>query len=211
MTDSITSDIRTFSDNEALVAERRRQIVLASVKLFVRKGYDRTNMRELAKALGMSTGGLYRYIGSKDDICHLIIDYAAVEGRRQFLERCVRGTENLSYTEALRWSIREYFKNANELQDMIVFINHVIVSLSRQERRIVFDSEVRVTDYFEQLLKKGIEAQEFQMGDPGLVAHEIGMAAIAWAQRRWFLAKRYTLQEYTDRYTQFILAGIAGA
>ena len=60
--------VRTRSPDTALVAKRRREIVLVSAAVFMKKGYDRTNVRELSSALGMTKGGLYHYIGSKDDM-----------------------------------------------------------------------------------------------------------------------------------------------
>jgi AcrR family transcriptional regulator len=45
-------------------------------KVFTKKGYDRTNMRELAKACEMSAGTLYHYFGSKEEILYSIINSA---------------------------------------------------------------------------------------------------------------------------------------
>ena len=60
--------IRTFSNDQALVKERRNHIVRCSTRVFTKEGYDRTNMRELAEACDMSAGALYHYFGSKEEI-----------------------------------------------------------------------------------------------------------------------------------------------
>jgi len=196
--------VRTRSPDSALVAKRRREIVLVSTRLFVKKGYDRTNVRELSDALSMTKGGLYHYIGSKDDILYLILDFTSKAQEATFA-RIRRRTKKLNRQEALRESIRIYLQGVDELQDMYNFLNHVIVNLKPQQRKTLFASEGRITAYFETLLKDGIEAGEFKVDAPTLTAHNILMAGNVWANRRWFLRKRYTLEEYTVRQTEAIL------
>jgi len=196
--------IRTRSPDEALVIKRRREIVLASTKLFLKKGYDRTNMRELSDALGLTKGGLYHYIGSKYDILYLILDFTSKAQKATF-SRIRRQTRNLNRKEALRESIKIYLQGVDELQDMYNFLNHVIASLEPQQRKALFGSERRNTAYFETLLKDGIETGEFKSHDPTLTAHNILMLGNTWANRRWFLGKRYTLEEYTREQTETIL------
>jgi AcrR family transcriptional regulator len=38
----INNDVRTYSNDEALVKARRMQIIQGATRLFVKKGYDRT-------------------------------------------------------------------------------------------------------------------------------------------------------------------------
>ncbi|MFW2367082.1 MAG: TetR/AcrR family transcriptional regulator, partial [Desulforhopalus sp.] len=55
-TDHHTSEVETNIKNQALVIERRAQIVEAAVKLFVKYGYHKTTTRALAKETGLSIG-----------------------------------------------------------------------------------------------------------------------------------------------------------
>lgn len=57
--------IRTHSGDEKLVASRREEIARKAARVLVRKGYDRTNMREIAKACNMASGTIYHYVGSR--------------------------------------------------------------------------------------------------------------------------------------------------
>jgi len=61
-------EIRTLSGDVDLVNERREHIVKCVTPLFVKQTYEATNMHQILEACGMSTGGLYRYISSKEDI-----------------------------------------------------------------------------------------------------------------------------------------------
>ena len=61
-------DIPTTVKNKDLVEKRRRQIVLAAIKLFSKKGFHKTTLKELAEEAGLSHGNVYDYVGSKEDI-----------------------------------------------------------------------------------------------------------------------------------------------
>lgn len=200
--------IRSFSRHEALVDERRKQIVKYATKLFVKKGYDRTSVRELASASGMSQGGLYHYIASKEDILQLILDFVT-DNQMKRLELYRHTVANLSPTQALRQSIEMYLEGVDDVQDLINFVNHVMVNLSQDRRHIVFDSERRVVAYFEHLLRKGIDAGEFKMNNPTVVAHNIVVLGGAWAHRRWFLRSVCPLKEYAREQAEIVLNGIA--
>ena len=54
-----------------LIDSKHQQIVNGACRLFFKKGYHRTTIREIALACGMSMGQLYHYISSKDDVLFL--------------------------------------------------------------------------------------------------------------------------------------------
>lgn len=195
MAESVQRQIRTYSNDHHLVDERRRQIVLSSTKVFAKKGYERTTMRDLAEAFGMTKGGLYHYVGSKEDVRYLILQLAISETNKVIDEIRLK-VARLRLTEALALAIRMYFESVDGLQDMYNFINHVAVTLSLEEREIVFESQRQIIAYFNDLLIKGIEEGQLEAADTRFVAHIVIMLANAWANRRWFLRKHYSLEEY---------------
>ncbi len=55
--------------------ERRRQEVLATAaRVFAERGYQATSMADLTEATGLTAGGLYHYIGSKEQLLFGICD-----------------------------------------------------------------------------------------------------------------------------------------
>lgn len=58
------------------LAARRAQIIETARELFSRKGLSDTSMSDLVEASGMSTGAIYRYFASKDELVA-----AVAEGR----------------------------------------------------------------------------------------------------------------------------------
>ena len=47
---------------------RQQEIVATAAALFARRGYQATSMDELSEATGLGAGGLYHYIGSKQQL-----------------------------------------------------------------------------------------------------------------------------------------------
>lgn len=55
--------------------ERRRlEVIAAAARLFAERGYQETSMQDLTKATGLTAGGLYHYIESKDQLLFSICD-----------------------------------------------------------------------------------------------------------------------------------------
>lgn len=48
--------------------ERRRELVLEAGRLFSKHGYERTTVRELARAVGLQSGSLFHHFRSKEEI-----------------------------------------------------------------------------------------------------------------------------------------------
>ncbi|HJU98287.1 MAG TPA: TetR/AcrR family transcriptional regulator, partial [Jiangellaceae bacterium] len=58
--------------SEAHRERRRRQILDAARRCFVRNGFHQTSMQDILGAAGLSAGALYRYFGSKEEIVEAI-------------------------------------------------------------------------------------------------------------------------------------------
>ena len=55
--------------------DRRRQaMVYAAAKVFADRGYDQTTMQDVASSMGLATGALYHYFGSKEQLLINICD-----------------------------------------------------------------------------------------------------------------------------------------
>lgn len=58
--------------------DRRRQIIDAARTRFAQHGFQRTSMADIVTASGLSTGAIYRYFTSKDDIVLAVCEQAPV-------------------------------------------------------------------------------------------------------------------------------------
>jgi len=202
-----TKDVPTHVKNPDLVEKRRRQIVDAAVGLFVEKGFHKTTTRQIALAAGFSIGSLYEYVGSKEDVLYLVCDAIHAE-----VESAVSEALNRAKTgkNALTEVIREYFLVCQRMSDHILLIYQETQSLPFQWRKHVLENEVRITGIF-----MGVLARLIANGDlPWLnersleiVAHNISVMGHMWTFRRWFLSRHYSIEDYIELQTEFILNG----
>ena len=200
-----SKDIPTQIKNPDLVELRHRQIVDAAVKLFIKYGFHKTTTRQIARAAGFSIGSLYEYIASKEDILYLVCDaiHAEVErGVSEAMNRAAGGRHSL--TEV----VREYFLVCNRMSDHILLIYQETQSLPSQWRKRVLENEVRITGIFVEVLAYLIsngDLPHLSERSIELVAHNISVLGHMWTFRRWFLARHYSIEDYIELQTEFIL------
>ena len=200
------TEIRTYSKDEDLIRNRRNHIAKIAAEVFYHKGYKGTTMRELTEALGMTPGAIYRYIGSKEDILHLICRNSRL-GEEE-LGAFTAELGDISATDALKKCIKKYFQVADNFTEGNIFFNREIHNFSQDDRRVLLESQVSIVHIFERLLSKGIETGEFEIESAFLMAHNILMVGHDWCLRRWLLRQYFTLEEYTEIQIACILRAV---
>lgn len=198
-------EIPTQIKNPELVKKRRRQIVDAAVQLFIEKGFHKTTTRQIAKAAGFSIGSLYEYVSCKEDVLYLVCEAIHAEVKRGVAEALGRTTKG---REALAEVIREYFLVCHRMCDHILLIYQETQSLPPQWRKKVLENEVNITGIFVKVMVRLIDSGCFPYLDEGsmeLVAHNISVLGHMWTFRRWFLARHYSIEDYIELQTDFIL------
>ncbi len=200
-----TKGIPTQVKNQALVTQRRRQIVDASVNLFIDSGFHKTTTRQIAREAGISIGSLYEYIATKEDVLYLVCDaiHAEIEhGVADALKRAKNGKNPLAEV------IREYFMVCHRMNDHILLIYQETQSLPGKWQRVVLENEIRITGIFTGVLAKLMDSGDLPRITPrrlDLVAHNISVLGHMWTFRRWFLANHYGIDEYIAFQTRSIL------
>jgi AcrR family transcriptional regulator len=195
-------NIRTYSRNGQLVKARRALIIENALRLFLEKGYDRTTVRELAKSCGMTEGAIYRYIGSKNDILHLLL----LDTKVNFIEDFLKGLGEVNTADALKECINIYYTWCNAAADRNIFYNREIINFSTADRQTLLKSQADYIQFFENLIKKGVSQGVFKARSPLLVAHNIVMQGFDWGLRRWFLRSFFTLDNYIKLQTELVMS-----
>ena len=202
-------ELRTYSNDSQFVQKRRDQIANEAVKLFWRQGFEKTTMRDIGKACGISSGTLYHYIGSKDDILHLIcVRFSnGADAYRQYLSTL----GDVSVTEKLCKCIAYYFEMVDLYSHVVRFFNREGYRISRQDSDLTLNSERDIQLFFEQILREGIETGEFHISNPSLVACNILIHAQTWVLRQFFLKRCFTLtlEQYTEEQIRVLLEAIS--
>ncbi|MGD8208321.1 MAG: TetR/AcrR family transcriptional regulator [Desulfobacterales bacterium] len=200
-----SKDIPTQVKDPDLVKRRRRQIADAAVQLFIEKGFHKTTTRQIARASGFSIGSLYEYFASKEDILYLVCESIHAEVARGVSEAMSGATVGRA---ALAGVIRKYFEVCHRMSDFILLIYQETRSLPAQWQKRVLENELQITGLFVEVLARLASSGELPgIKEPsiGLAAHNIVVLGHMWIFRRWYLARHYSLEEYINRQTEFIL------
>ena len=109
---------------------------------------------------------------------------------------------------ALAQVIREYFHVCDRMSDFILLIYQETRSLPAQWQKRVLENELRITGLFVEVLA-GIASSGGlpHLDDPQieLAAHNISVLGHMWTFRRWFFSRHYTIEEYIELQTEFVL------
>ena len=201
-----TGKIRTYIASEELADKRRRHIAGCAIRVFYKNGYHKTSMRELASACGMTIGAIYSYIGSKDDILHLILQELVDE--QNIMEPLYKDLKGKSYSEKLKVCFAKYLQVLDSMQDLQLFLVREIINFSSEDRAILLAANEYTLGFFENLLLNGSKDGEFRIDNPRLVALTIYALSQSWVRERWALRKLFTLEEYARQQSEFILQAI---
>src|SRR5215218_1785482 len=90
------------------VVDRRSRILDAAERCFVRSGFHRTTMQDVAAEAGMSPGNLYRYFPSKDALVAGLCERDRVGLANEFAE--IR--EHSDFLAAFKDLGRRHFEDA---------------------------------------------------------------------------------------------------
>lgn len=187
--------------------EKRRRITKAAARLFIKEGYTKTTIQDIAREGGLSIGALYHYISSKADILSLFIDWQI-----SYLDSFIKSHSDILLSkdpvESLSISIKTYITAVDELRDVILFWYQEARNIPPDKLQRLLEMEVRLTDIFVRIIGAGCEAGEFHVRDVALAAHNINTLGDMWAFRRWFLLKHCTLNHFIREQTKFIISGL---
>ena len=200
-------EIASSVKDESLIEKRREQMIRGAVTLFKEKGFHRTTTREIAKAAGFSIGTLYEYIRTKEDVLYLVCDsiYDEVHTRLDRLD-IEQGSINVLVT-----AIEHYYTLIDDMQDEFVVMYQESKSLPKDALSYVLKKELEMVAIFERLLTQCVDNGEIKMTPKEVVmaSHHLFVQGQMWAFRRWAL-RDFTIQEFIDMQTKFLLQGMAG-
>jgi len=194
-----------IKDNE-LVKEKRLQIAMGASKLFIKKGYHMTSMREISKATGLTIGNLYDYITRKEDVLYLVFDVFHSMWVNRLEEEKVFEIEDP--VEQLKTAVKKMIELVNKHRDMILLMYTESKSLPKYFLKIILEKESRLVECFEKILRKGVDRGVFKIKDPFLLANIIVYLLSIEPLRGWNLRRRYKVEEINQNIIEFIESSV---
>jgi AcrR family transcriptional regulator len=190
---------KTTSDKEAkprrnndLFQKRQMQIINKATKLFMKKGYAQTSMREISKATGIDIRNLYYFIKSKEEILFLVIDMIHRPELELFEKQGIMSIDDP--IEQMRTAIHGLIDNGYDYGDEILLLYRESKSLPKRLLKVILARESQVIARIEEILKKGMERKVFHCVDSSFTANLIVLELSLNALRNWNM-KKYSKEE----------------
>jgi AcrR family transcriptional regulator len=198
--------IKSQIKDPELIREKHLQIAIRASKLFTKKGYADTGMREISKATGITIGNLYDYITKKEDILCLVFDAFYSTWTENLNKHGVFAIEDPA--KQLRTALRMMLELVHNYRDIDLLMYRESMHLPKKYLKIILEKELEFIGYFEMILKRGVEKKVFNIKDPfftaGMIVYQISFEAL----RGWSLKGRYTDEEIINFIEEIILKSV---
>lgn len=184
--------------------DKREEILTKAVQLFLKKGYERTSLRDLGKAVGIQAPGLYYYFKSKKEILRQINEDSWQKYHEMILNKA---KEVADPEERIKLYIRNMIKYQFELAEKTLIVDDSIPMRHIKGRK---EEEREVLYFLRNTLDELAKAKGLKNNiDPTLAAFTVySMVARIY---RWYNPKgRIGIEELTDQVIQLFLYGFYG-
>ena len=168
--------------------QREDQIATGALALFKEKGFHSTSVREIAAASGLSMGGLYEYITTKEDVLSLVYRHL-IAG----LDEAAPDAAESDLDDLLLDLMGGTAEHAGEVQLMY----RETGSLDPGQRASLADAEREQAARVQAAIERGIAAGTISVADPELVANVLVFLTAFYPLRRWVLRHRPDLDAET--------------
>ncbi len=145
---------------------RKKEILMTALNLFVTRGYHETKISDIAAAVPMSTGLMFHYFESKEELLLELVKMGT--GSTSSVDKMGDIPPELFFTGFLK-QLFEYAKNEPWVFNMFVLMGQARRAGMPEEARKIALSTGTI-DSTAEIIKKGQESGVFREGDAKLLA-----------------------------------------
>lgn len=129
------------------ISEKEKRIIDAAIQNFIKYGFRKTTINEIARDAGIAKGTVYLYFKSKDDILLAVINFIGNQALEQFRRAA---DENESASDKLRALVKTKIFFHNE---------RIRMSGLTEQRHLEFEFMARTTPHVYQAIQKLINTE----------------------------------------------------
>ncbi|PCH59241.1 MAG: hypothetical protein COC19_07345 [SAR86 cluster bacterium] len=185
--------------NAKVAISNLEKIFTATFALVHVKGFQAMSLRDLSRETGISMGGLYSYIGSKNGLASMIegvlSKYVVDVGSKL-------DSAQLEPVECLKAIIFGEAFMMEALNSWYYFCFMELKGLPKEQQENVLDLELKFEDILISIFRSGTDSGQFQCHQPELLASQITSMLQQVHLKQWKLKLR---RVSTEDYAQFIL------
>jgi AcrR family transcriptional regulator len=107
----------------------RKELLSKCLNLIAEKGYNAITMRQLAQGLGVSTGTLYHYFPSKENLFEQLVEYISYQDTSDTT------IAEVSHPDTIAGRLSEIFDYIAQQEDYFLHQSLMLIDFSRQRSR----------------------------------------------------------------------------
>ncbi|AKE01095.1 hypothetical protein XU06_29390 (plasmid) [Rhodococcus erythropolis] len=165
-------------------SKRREKITAVATQYIMERGFENLSVNDLAAAVGISVGGMYRYIDTKVDLLVMVCQNIYGDLRDE-LGEVAAGPEPVA--TKMRWAIELYLSSCEDKREQIAMMYREYRSLPTDAQREYKQRELAIGSVFADLIRSGIQHGSFRSVDPTVVAMNIVFLGHLPALKSWAL------------------------
>ncbi|MFC1980940.1 TetR/AcrR family transcriptional regulator [Chloroflexota bacterium] len=182
-------------------------IIEKSGSLFLKKGYDRTSMRDIARSCGYEAGNIYNYFRNKEQLLYEVIK----EETERFISliKHIEVDDITNPVEQLRSLIEIHFNFILGKKGGKLIFDKESKNLTPAHRKKIIESRDMWESIVRKIIRRGIDTGDFAEIDEKVVVY--ALASIIVRGRIWFSPKgRLSSNEIGDIISKIIINGLKG-
>lgn len=196
--------VHSSIDDQQLVAERRCQLVAAATTLFSRNSYETTTMKDISKHAGFSSGLIYSYVQTKEDMLFLVL-HGLLDSYRRKIPRSLKSVTDP--VDRFCGAVRSYCQEVDAHADATLLAYRATKSLSPERKTEIKKLELETNQLVAECIERCIDAGYFRPVNVHLLAYQVVVLAHGWSLKRWVLGKSMSLDEYVNQIIDLFLRG----
>ncbi|MFM1895111.1 MAG: hypothetical protein RLZZ385_185 [Pseudomonadota bacterium] len=188
--------------NVNIAVANLEKIFTATFKLANSKGFQAMSLRDLSRETGISMGGIYAYIGSKEELASVIESVL-----RLHIERVIGGlaSEELDAVQRLKAIIYGDLYLSEILNPWYYFCFMEVKGLPREQQETAMQLELQFDQMLMDTFRLGLSTGVFRGDRFELLASNTTHMLQQWYLKRWkFRRMKVSLEDYAG----FVLANV---
>lgn len=185
----------------------REQILLAAARLFRRRGYPASTMRDIAFEAGMKAGSIYYHFKSKDELLDEVLDLGLRDIHNGVQAVIETGKGQDDYGVLITAVIREHLTRLLAASEFTSANIRIYGQLPKSKRQRHQPLRRAYSALWEGLLKDAQVAGQLRKDIKIIPLRQFVIGALNWTVE-WFDAEKYSVDVLADQAAKTILYGI---
>ncbi|MES3008269.1 MAG: TetR/AcrR family transcriptional regulator [Pseudomonadota bacterium] len=184
--------------NPQIALGNLEKIFTCTFRLANTKGFQAMSLRDLSRETGISMGGLYAYIGSKDDLASAIEEVLRKTIDDVMSDQAVISLDPVNRLKAIIFG--DIYMN-EIMHPWYYFCYLEAKGLSRDQREAAMQMELKFDERLRDTFQAGVEAGLFSVDKVALLAANTTSMLQQWYLKRW---KFQLMGTRTDEYAGYV-------